>query len=57
MDFLKNLSSGSKEQQNNEESSKGSGGLFGHLNSALGGGESGEKKEGQFGLYNPIARL
>jgi len=64
MDFLKNHLSGSggnSEQKNlndSEESSrkgKSGGGLFGHLNSALGGGESGEKKEGTFSRLPPTS--
>jgi hypothetical protein len=52
MDFLKNLahSDNNNAEKNNHEgqSGSGAGGIMGKLNSALGGGESGEKKEGKY---------
>ncbi|ROV89757.1 hypothetical protein VSDG_08593 [Cytospora chrysosperma] len=47
MDFVKNLTGGSKEgeQQGQQQSSSSGGGFTDKLNSMAGGGSSGEKKE------------
>lgn len=55
MDFLKKVSGGNNANNNNEnlsgnqgtQSSGGGGGIMGRLNNTLGGGQSGEQKEGK----------
>lgn len=58
MDFLKNLAAnagGNKDDKKNESGSS-SGGIMGHVNNALGGGQAGEKKEGAFPSLIPPSR-
>ncbi|KAF9460992.1 hypothetical protein BDZ94DRAFT_1264640 [Collybia nuda] len=45
MDFLKNLAHEGNQKKDQEGHSAEGGGIMGKLNSALGGGQSGEKKE------------